>query len=353
LFAVAAWGINRFCQADTIYATTGTLPKIGSNNVRPLFFPFSFRGMGLVARMRECMAARRSDWLVWGGGSNFHSEKDLDFHCRRLDSAPRATAFAVGISVGPFYDAGAEAACGRFFKRLAFVGVRDQMSLERVQKIAPQANVQLTFDLAPLLPLVAGIRDFRTDTPRAGLGVNLCNHDRFVGEGTRRETARLALVADALCAAAKEQLIDRVVLIDFNGHPIYGDHELHCELAERLRDRVPVEHVGYLDDPVEVMRRVASLRAMLAMRLHSAVFAFCTQTPTLLLCYHEKCYEWGKIAHLPADYCVDPSKISAADLKNRIGRLYGPQAPVPGLSLEIARDRAMSNWTWLTEEKSI
>jgi polysaccharide pyruvyl transferase WcaK-like protein len=265
-----------------------------------------------------------------------------------LNGARRATAFAVGASVGPFRDAGAEAACSRFLQRLAFVGVRDRVSLDRARSIAPHANVRLTFDLAPALLLVPGFQDTGSESQRTGLGISLCNYERFTGGDTTRETRRLAAVASAVRSAADAGLLDHVVLIDFNGHPRFGDHELHLELADRIGDRLSVEHVRYNDNPVEVLQRVGTLRAMLAMRLHAAVFAFCTGTPALMVCYHEKCREWADMIRLPSDCMVDAAECDAADLESRFERLCGSCPPMPEMSRAEATALTLGNWTWLT-----
>ncbi len=348
--AVAAWGAQNFCQSTKIYATASRVPRIPFARVRPLGFRLSFHGMGIPTRLWERFVLKRTHWIVWGGGSVLHSAAGITQQCRCLDYASHATAFAIGVSVGPFRDAGAEAACGRLLQRLAFVGVRDRASFERARSISPRANVKLTFDLAPALSLVPGCPNAGSEGPRSGLGISLCNYERFVGGDTMREETRLAAVANAVRAAADASLLDRVVLIDFNGHPYYGDHDLHRDLAERIGSKLQVEHIRYNDNPVAVLQRVRTLRAMLAMRLHAAVFAFCAETPTVMLCYHEKCREWGNMIRLPSNCMVDAREIDPADLESRLERLCGTNPFMPEMPPAEATTHAMENWTWLTQE---
>lgn len=345
-FNVTAWAARKYFQAGTIFALTRRIPVVSNIQVRPLYLFPQLLGMGGLNLFLELFRVRRANHIIWGGGSIIHSETMNQEYFRIMNRANAATPFAAGVSVGPFPNVRAEASSARFLERLAFVGVRDQISFDRTLDIAPKANVKLTFDLAPLLILASRNSTKNPPTKRSGLGVALCNYERFVGGELKRESERLAIVAKAIQACVLAGVIDHVVMIDFNGNPRIGDHELHADLAHRLGRHVRTEHIGYYSDPAVVMQRIGTLRGMLAMRLHAAVFAFCNSIPAVLLCYHEKCWEWSHMIGAPIERTMNAYDLCANSLATQIEAMLQPDALLPAMTPAEAAERALGNWTW-------
>lgn len=344
--AVAAVAARKHLRSENIFSRSHRTPMVSGVRVRPLYpFP-SLPGLGRLNACPEYLRLRRAKHLIWAGGSIIHTQAINDAYCRMMDLARDSKAFAAGVSVGPFPNTGAEASAARFLNRLDFVGVRDQVSYQRVLEIAPKAHVKLTFDLAPLLIQEMRNPAGRTPPARRGLGVALCNYERFVGGVAKRENERLAVVAEAIRTCVRAGAVDHVVLIDFNGHPQYGDNALHAELAHRLGADVSTEHVRYCDDPVTVMRRIGTLRGMLAMRLHAAIFAFCNSVPSVLLCYHEKCGEWARMIGAPMERTLDAAQLDPAALASQIKGLFQSEAALSAMRPVEAAGKAFENWSW-------
>jgi len=344
--AVAAAAARKHLRSDSIFARSYRVPTVSGVEVRPLF-PFPpLRGLGRLNSFPEHFRLRRARHLIWAGGSIIHTDSINEGYCRILDLAREAKGFAAGVSVGPFTNTSAESSAARFLTRLDFVGVRDQISYQRVREIAPKAHVRLTFDLAPLLMRETSNRTGGTLPARRGLGVALCNYERFVGGDLKRERDRLTVVAEAIRTCARAGAVDHVVLIDFNGHPQFGDDAIHAELAHRLENCVSTERVRYCDDPVAVMRRIATLRGMLAMRLHAAIFAFCTSVPAVLLSYHEKCREWARMVGAPMDQTMDTGQMDPTVLVSQIKALSKSEPPLSAMKPVEAVGRAIENWSW-------
>ena len=346
LLAVAAVAARNHLRSDNIFSRSHRTPTISGVRVSPLY---PFPPWPVLGRLNSCpeyVRLRRARHLIWAGGSIIHKEQINDAYCRMMDLAPDAKAVAAGVSVGPFPNTAAEASAARFVNRLHFIGVRDQISYQRVLQIAPKAHVKLTFDLAPLLVQQTRNTAERTPPARRGLGVALCNYERFVGGEVKREGERLATVAEAIRTCVRAGAVDHVVLIDFNGHPKYGDHALHAELAHRLGASVSTEHVRYSDDPVTVLRRIGTLRGMLAMRLHAAIFAFCDSVPSILLSYHEKCREWARMVGSPKERTVDADHLDPSALALQIKGLFQSGAAVASMRPVEAACKALENWSW-------
>lgn len=344
--AVTAWAVQKFFHAENIFACTHRISKLLSTKVEPLYLFPRLRKLRWLNWGPEILGLRKAKYLIWGGGSIIHGESLSTSYCQMIDRATAATSFAAGVSIGPFPNVRAESSAARFLKRLAFVGVRDQISYERAINIAPDANIKLTFDLAPLLIQAIGDNFCESPVQPKGLGVALCNYERFVGGDISQETRRLAIVAEAIRKSADAGVIDSVVLIDFNGHPRYGDYLLHIELAHRLGGLVPVEHFRYCENPAVAMKRIGMLRGMIAMRLHAAVFAFCNSIPTVILCYHEKCNEWARMIRAPLDQTMYANELCPSAIAHQIERIFRSEASFPNMTPSEAASRSLSNWTW-------
>jgi polysaccharide pyruvyl transferase WcaK-like protein len=343
LLAATALGVHRaFGDAIAVTALASAVPAFpGSGLIRPAF-PAVPRWRG-ERRVRLWAEALRASAVVFGGGSVFHAGAGLAQLETLLRVAGRGPHLAAGVSLGPFRSAREERACARVLRRLAFLGLRDEESAALARVLAPGVPSRLTFDLAPLL---LDMEDGAPAAPagRRGLGIALCDYERFTGGDVRREAARRGRIARALRALDRE-LVDELVLVDFNGDPAVGDAVVHTDLAARVADAgVPIRHVRYDPRPLEVLRTIGSLRAIVAMRLHAAVFAYLARTPAVILSYHPKCRGWAGQAGVPASMVHDSVDFEPADLARAIEAALRGSVPAPSLPLESALDQARLNF---------
>ncbi len=218
LCAVTAWGMRKFFPTMRLYSYSARLPQLYGCEVIPALAEKRFPGHNML---RMAWLTRRLHQVVFGGGSFLFSAASLNYWGRFLDHVKSARHFAVGASFGPFTHRDDELACAGFLRRLAFVGLRDEVSYARVRALCPDLHAELTFDLAPLLLPAMGKRAQPTPAPRRGLGIALCHYERYVGGDVAREGQRVARVAKR-SASPRAGEIDEVVLIDFNGHPRLG-----------------------------------------------------------------------------------------------------------------------------------
>mgnify|MGYP002153794044 CR=1 FL=1 len=349
LLAVAAWGSRRYLKCDEIFATAGVVPGTYGVPVRPLYarissFPLPNHLLYLGNFVREYLFLRRPANIVFGGGSNLHSRAYLESRLALIKRTPGLHA-AVGVSVGPFRDAWSQRTCSRLLNHLSFVGVRDRASYERVRQIAPDARVELTFDLSALLPVVANSDIKGTHRLDKSLGIAMCNCERV--SSADNELSRISAVAEAVRKAAIKNGIEEVVLLDFNGHRYYGDAKVSNMLAKLLRRAVPVRHIRYTADSASVIEMVARLRAVVAMRFHAAIFAFCTATPFVMLAYHEKCHELANLIGLPSELQHDGWNLQVDALTRSIQMILDDEAPAPSLPVDKAVEMTRRNWTWI------
>ena len=346
LLAVTAWGAHRFLNAVTLRATASLIPSFpGSDALIPILVPIArFKGEN---RLRHLGAALLSNGVIFGGGSVFHSADDMK---RQIDllrfsgSGPRA---ALGVSVGPFRDTNAERVCAHLLKRLDFVGLRDQESFDLVRSIVPGVRSEKTFDLAPLLArVIAETKKGSADKPRRGIGIALCDFERFTGGDIGKEFTRRANMVKMINQLDPE-LVGEIVFIDFNGNALYGDRDVHREIASKISPYFKIRHLPYSPDPGHVLETVAGLRVMIAMRLHAAIFGFMARTPTMLLSYHDKCKGWASQIGLPIRYFHDAADFDAATLAGCVTDGLQDSFEEPDMSFEKAEAMSLMNWSWL------
>jgi polysaccharide pyruvyl transferase WcaK-like protein len=345
---VAAWGMRTIFRPEKMYVTTNKNPNfMPLRSIIPIYrHRQSIKGRH---RMAEWTACIRSKTVVFGGGSIFHTMRDLKRKMELLRLSGKGPHFAIGVSLGPFISTASEKYCAEIMKRMAFIGLRDQNSVDIARSWSADINFKKTFDLGPLLPrsyhltikhLMPG------STMRSGIGIALRDVERFVGGDLQREAKRRAKIISTIRALPKS-LIDEIVLIDFNGHPTLGDAAIHADIRKEIERDVKVTYISYIANPLAVLNIIGKLRLLVAMRMHAAVFGYMTGTPTIILSYHPKCNGWASQIELSEKYIFDSSELEVSQLKQVVMEVLDGKYCVPTLEFAEAERRALLNFTLL------
>lgn len=277
-YALNAWGASR------VYFTgrQSDLPVAGTE-VRGLV-PEKVLIKGEV-RARAAVAMLRTGRVVHVGGSTFMHA--LTRHRDQMQLARRGliSLDAVGVSIGPFTSREAGEHIVAALREFRSVTLRDAASAERLAELDDQIAVEVAFDVGVLLA-------DGTDLPkppgdRQVLGVSLCAHEALRGEGADTEAERTSRTIDTVrrVAASTDCVIKLMV---FNDHPKWGDTTLTERAAAELSDVAPVHIVTRTRDPRSLLTETATCDAVLATRLHHAVFAFSAGVPFALTAYQTK-----------------------------------------------------------------
>ncbi|CAA0086988.1 Uncharacterised protein [Zhongshania aliphaticivorans] len=344
LMAAAAAGAKRSFGAEKIAATAARGSEICTSlNLTAIQSSVQkFKGQD---RLLKYLAAKRSQHIVIGGGSVFHTEKDIKQKTQYLKLAASQTHCAVGVGLGPFINTAAERACATFLNRCTFTGVRDQDSFNIARSIAPNANVALTFDLAPGMSLEPAFKSSLALQRDNAIGVALCPVERFKGN-EKAELDRNTVIADTLRNLYQQEAFE-VRLIDFNGHSALGDHIVHHDLLQKL-DGIPCEILQYVADPFYAVNQISRLRGILAMRLHAAVFGYLSDTPVIALNYHPKCNNWCRDIGQGEEFSVETANLDAEKLRQGLAKILAGNYSHPDLPVSAAAEKAMSNWSPLS-----
>lgn len=342
--------IKQYLNPKTIYTLSSKIPEPLKYQAFPVYPAFTFRGMGIVDNYITKKIVRLSNYLIFCGGSIFHSSDFFKQFTNHMHTKKGSLAFAVGVSIGPFKDKRSLSSCATFLSQLDFIGVRDYISYERGKELCPKANIYHTFDLAPLLLHFNNLKT-RYSKNKNTIGISLCNCNNIIKNNPQKEDILIKAIAEAIEASYHNDLIRKVVILELNGNQKYGDFKLHSKLASFLSDKVKVDikHLRYNSNPLFYLSIMSNLGCMIGMRLHANIFSFCVDTPSIILSYHEKCIEWAKTIGINKNMLLKYEDINAKDLFNAIYFAMNRKESQPwcNFSVNQAVKCSLKNWTWL------
>ena len=343
LLLCSLWGCSTFLGSNNICATTLPLPELQKKQAfKPIFrYDETTRNINLLSLYYNALT---SNYIVFGGGSVFHSTDKMTRDCDLIDLNRGDRAIAVGVSFGPFRDSAAEMTCKKLLDKFEYIGCRDRESIELIQSLAPHIIAEKTFDLAPILFKTLNLNYIKGDQkPRRGLGLALCNYERYINADKNIEKTRFNKIVTVLNQLSVFD-IEEIVLIDFNGHPIFGDSDIHKEIIQQVKCNIPIKHISYHANPIYALNHIANLKGLVGMRLHSAIFGYLTKTPTIIFSYHPKCLGWAEQIGASPNFIIDSTKFEEEELLKCIIDIYSQNYEYPKLEISEAEKLALQNW---------
>lgn len=340
LLLAAAWGAREFLGAKEFKVSCQKPVQLADivSSTATLSAPQTFRGEN---RLRQYFMAMSTQSVIFGGGSVLHTAQDINIKRDIMRFAGKESSAALGVGIGPFKNIEAEKSCGKFLNECGFVGVRDKGSFAQAKSIAPNANVRLTFDLAPGL---LRIRAPKKPVAREGVCVCLCPVESLAGnmDAERKNIDRIAKTLRGIYKATGES----ITLLDLNGHETLGDSIPHSYLREKLGADVPVKHLRYQQDPLAVLDTLATFKLVVSMRLHGSILAYLAETPVISLNYHSKCEGWCEQVGMHVDMQYRSDDIDREKFVETVYRGLSEGFPSPLLRIEEAVRRSLTNWSF-------
>ncbi len=339
LLLASAWGARQFVGAGKLIVNSPCDLNIRGHGKYPAILR-SKQQFPSQNRFRQYRAAVNASRVIFGGGSVFQNARDINIKRHLMMLSKARHHMAVGVGLGPFENVRAERACAHFLNNCAYVGVRDSESKAIADAIAPQANVEQTFDLAPSL---LAMPDFSVlDLPRKGIAVCLCPQERLTGN-RQAENSRLAALAKSL-DLVHSLTGETIYFVDFNGHPELGDRAVHNDVAALMDPSTRKKFTEYDPNPLRLIQQMGTYKVAVCMRLHASVMAFMSNTPVISLNYHPKCDGWCEQIGIPEAYRLNAGHVSAKVITDLLcsgfadGFLQSAMQPVQASQL------AMKNW---------
>jgi polysaccharide pyruvyl transferase WcaK-like protein len=343
LMYATAWGAKNLLKAKTtILGLFGDHERHNpADKQLNLNFVQKFSGQNRIAHYTAAIKSKR---IIFGGGSVLHSETDINMKRHLMSLSSTKNSLAVGVSLGPFQSTASEKACTNFLNECGFVGVRDERSLAIARCIAPKANVEKTFDLAPLL--LCSDQYQPGNKTRIGIALALCPVaiDPMGKTNKQAEKNRIEEICQ-LITTIYNNTGESITLIEFNGHSSLGDWSINNPIMARLKLTIPLTIKPYNPNPFAVLQDITSYKALISMRLHGAVLGYLAKTPVISINYHEKCLGWCQQIGLAKDYQVNLEDQSIKEIIRPLEQGLAHGFTKPSLSVENALKMALSNWS--------
>jgi polysaccharide pyruvyl transferase WcaK-like protein len=297
LFAfVCLWGASKYW--------TNTRTKVIAPPIKGLAAAYAVPGwygakryskIGVVGQLSRLTFSLKeavlNQGIVFGGGSNFgDNESQLMNLYRRISGIGRPAFSAIGVSIGPFKSADAEARVGKFLRNFSYVSVRDKASYACASEMGLTCPLVLAGDLAAVMPLIVPPAAIE---PQRGvvIGVSLCSYT--AAPDGQSSAATTAALINAVVHSAK-QYAASIKVFSLNNHAQLGDDRLSAQLCRRLKDEnIPFTNYRNVEyGVIDIWRHIASCSAFVSVRLHGAIAAYLNDVPFALVEYHRKCTDF-------------------------------------------------------------
>jgi polysaccharide pyruvyl transferase WcaK-like protein len=318
-------------------ATNIKCPEFGNIKAIPNAL---FRGQ---QRLFHYKNALQSEKIIFGGGSVLHTESDIQFKRHLIALADRKKSRCVGVGLGPFTSVGAEKACAKFLSECGFIGLRDKKSYDIAKYLCPDANINLTFDLAPTM--LCSQKNKLVEIERRGIMFNFCQQaiDAYGDTNNKIELRRIQSaikIIELIWFETKEP----IYLVDFNAHSCFGDFQIHRKIIDQLDPNILVTHVQYDSNPFRVLQRIAGFKASVCMRLHASIMSFMAKTPSISINYHIKCQNWCEQIGMSKAYQFNAEKVCSYSVTNALKQCLGTEFAKPIMTTERAIKASLLNW---------
>ena len=346
LVASLVWGLDTLCPDAKYYVSSSTVLKLPVRRENISYLPPAqlFRGHQRISKLLQTV---RSEWTIYGGGSLINDSSGLSFlknllQTVRLQKLLGHKVGMIALGVGPLHSEEAKRIASMLISSLDLLTVRDQNSADICIQLGLPSPA-IVGDLAFILPNMKTpdvTARFTPSKSRKTLGISVCNYSQYVGRGAEPDLIRVTKVVAALRKIAQNFECD-LAIFEFNGSQAVGDSEVVELLDKELSEYTNIIRLPYTDNPVVVLEDIAQCDAVLAMRLHSAIFSFIAKKPMVMIDYHQKCRGFAHQIGLPPDLIVDSESFEIDTLSRSILKaLQTPDLCIPGLDPDSALHEA-------------
>ncbi len=346
---VASWGAKTYWQTEQIGFFSHLIPQ--GIEGEPIFSKSegSFRGQ----RSIESALKTTFSWpnVVFAGGSVFHD--NLNFYRNYLRSMAKLKILnvgAIGVSLGPFKSVELLKENEKLLRNFSFLVLRDKKSFEIASEMNLPYQPVEAFDLAALMPRIYALpqKNNGLAVHKPVLGVSVCHYEKFVNGDSANEERREKETLRLLLETSKKTAF-RVRLFVFNGNSFHGDETLTNQFAETLRNNnIEVEIVPYNLETRITWQKIAECDAVLAIRLHAAIFACFADVPFIMVEYHRKCTDFLNDVAYPQQYRVGDMTVDMPGAVRVLSELLETK-PSLKLNLEALTRKAELSFTQIKQ----
>ena len=330
LMADMVWGELRKHDPNlriTVWSHDKPFPREGMTwiyrNIPRMLLP-----LGVVRRMAEKRALRQADMLLIGGGTVLHSQNSIGW---KYDAAkmfkqmhPDRPAIGVCLSAGPFKGEAEKELCGKLFRLLDALALRDRPSYEfaKTQGLSYEPVEARDLSGAFLKELNMLPRERITEIKKIGMMFNLPKAIDDV-----RLTLVYADVLKRLVADGKD-----VVLLGASCPKNNEDGKYIERLIKKSGMSGRVTSLIYNNNPVSFTKAIRECDYIVSSRLHGLVLGYFLNIPVSFISYRKKFEDFADSVGIPRAKRFVEATVTTEELYRSIG-VY----PYKGVEDEVAR----------------
>ena len=289
----------------------------------------------------------RSHAIVFGGGGVLHhygaTGADLQFQLRicQMARALRRPIAYLGISVGPLVGAASRRTVRRILRMTDVILLRDQLSAELVEEIAPGLQYSLGPDPVLLLPEV----DLPRNPPlchqchNKSLGISIAPFFSVAHHNHEGDQRVYQAMAEALDGVLDSGGVEMVKLFCLHAGAEY-DYGAARAVQSRMRHARRACVIPYLPNPYDVFAEISSCDYFLGFRLHATVLAYMASVPMATVDYHPKVTGFADMIELPEQARLPLEDVERDNLSQLLEQLVSGNIPLARVPYEQVRNQA-------------
>lgn len=284
-------------------------PKL-SGHVKWIY-PLNLKGR-FVKNYFEKKALKKSDILLIGGGSIFHSQNSITWKQQAINTAriinPKIKVIGINLSVGPFASEQAEESCIKLLNSLDIASFRDTRSYNFALKAVRAYEPIESFDLAAYFLQTNNFFPKVKIDKINSIGVALKNSGDYNSSLKRQSEFLIKL----------SQKFKKVKLFSFCDFDNYGETKYLNDLVN-YSGLNNLEIISYNGEPISFTKKIMECDFFIASRLHASIIAFLLNIPFISLSYHEKCLDFMKKINMSEKYFFNLVDFKKDEVINNIG----------------------------------
>ncbi|MBN2654300.1 MAG: polysaccharide pyruvyl transferase family protein [Nitrospirae bacterium] len=289
----------------------------------------------LSRRFSRTRAIICTDVLFYGGGGIFQDYRatglaDLRDKYRHVTVAKLLgkKVLFIGVSVDNLITDTGRLLTKKILNKSDYISVRDSDTYNYLKhNLKVTHDVEQAFDLAVLLAPESANKS-AVQSKIIGLSVLPLKRSALMKD----EDLMLQSLSDSMRNIIEDYGFD-VRLFIFNDSD--GDAALAEKLSSMINVSSSVSIVQY-QKPKEMLAKVAECSHFVAMRLHSAIYAYMAQVPFVIINYHTKCERFARSVGLDQRAIINSFENNMASEK--ILNLIGGCVPLSNYDIRQARD---------------
>lgn len=336
MLQVISWLLKKKLNIKNIYllCTLKTLPISYVNDVelKPVFWLSDKTSFLKTLFFHKTIS--KSDILIFGGGSIFHSENSILWKLGILKKYKRLypdnKAIALSVSIGPFPTEAAELLFKEFVSLLDLIVVRDSWSEKFLEEKCTGSNFIRSSDFAFFMPhLLSYDKSINKQIAKKRVGISLKYFDNDI-------------LSKKILYAIKG-LIDNNVEIEFVFFAFAQEDEKYFEHISRFDTSFKCCFHGYSDSPFRFIELMSDMAAFVGMRLHSQIYATILNIPLIVLDYHFKCTEFSKEVGVPGEYVLELDSLDTSVLYDKLNKLLAVRYEFIDVEKQVKKDIEIVN----------